>query len=361
MKKKIILAVFLVAVFGILAVLIFKLPSKPKYSQGDTEISERIENIRIQCDSGSFNVLSTDKAKIGVKENSSLAKKNPKSTLKWAVTGKTLRILCEGSKDSSYILTVPNSILLDDCDVEGQNVNAEISDITARDITVRSDEGNVTVQRCKCVDAFVGEFSSGNVGIYNTFARRFNINSDSSDVRLVSPSFQRKCNITTDSGDIEIIAPSDSKYLINEHHGKGSFKSDFKSDKNGYRLNLKTSGGSVTVSDSGGKAQSVIDEVGAVLPEISTKAPVPTVKVPPTTSAAPAKTKKTENKKSDNKSDKTETESGKKSSDGLKTTVSETKKADNNSKSAAVKSAASEASASAPAAVTTKSAAKSGS
>ena len=114
-KKVIILACVLAAVLGVSAFVIFRIPAKPKYTKGNTEISERIENIRIECGSGRFTVISSDKNKIEVKETGNTDKSD--STLNWAVTGKTLRILCNSKKDSEYLLTIPGSYVVDDLDI----------------------------------------------------------------------------------------------------------------------------------------------------------------------------------------------------------------------------------------------------
>ena len=284
MKKKIIiLACILAAVLGVSALVIFKIPAKPKYTAGNAEITDRIESIRIDCDNGKFTVLSTDKNKIEVKEVTAASSKKSDPTLNWAVTGKTLRILCNSKKDSEYILTVPASNVIDDLDIEGKSVSADVSDITARDFTLRSDEGIVSLQRCKCIDSFIGEYNSGNVSFYNTFARRFDIKSGSADIHMVSPTFQRKCNISTKSGNIDITAPKDSKFCINEYHGKGSFNSDFKSDKTGGVLNLKTSSGRIALTNSGNIGKEIAAEANVTPPEVSTQTPKPTVRVPATT------------------------------------------------------------------------------
>ena len=128
MKKKIIiLACILAAVLGVSALVIFKIPAKPKYTAGNAEITDRIESIRIECDNGKFTVLSTDKNKIEVKEITAASSKKSEPTLNWAVTGKTLRILCNSKKDSEYILTVPASNVIDDLDIEGKSVSADVS------------------------------------------------------------------------------------------------------------------------------------------------------------------------------------------------------------------------------------------
>lgn len=326
MKKKIIiLACILAAVLGVSALVIFKIPAKPKYTAGNAEITDRIESIRIECDNGKFTVLSTDKNKIEVKEVTAASSKKSDPTLNWAVTGKTLRILCNSKKDSEYILTVPASNVIDDLDIEGKSVSADVSDITARDFTLRSDEGIVSLQRCKCIDSFIGEYNSGNVSFYNTFARRFDIKSGSADIHLLYPTFQRKCNISTKSGSIDITAPSDSKFSINEYHGKGSFNSDFESDKTGGVLNLKTSTGRITLTNSGNLGKEIAAEANAAPPEVSTNAPKPTVRVPATAVATTSKPAE----KSDKKQKKAESATADKAKPAETETSGKAEKPDN--------------------------------
>ncbi len=345
MKKKIIiLALLLVIVFGIIAVVIFTAPARAEYTVGNAEISDRIESIRISCDNGTLYVMSTDKNYIGLKENDEDGGRVEDPTLKWAVTGDTLRVVCESGTDRKYIITVPHSTVLDDLDIEGDNAVTNVTDTIARDMSLRTGDGDLNVERCKCIDAFIIENIDGKVNLFNTFSRRFDISSASSKVRLVSPTFQRKCNISTKTGDIDIIAPYDSKFSISEYHGKGSFSSDFENDKEGGRLNLRTSGGHIRIENSGNKGSAIASEANgnSITKEFTAPVTVPATTAKPTTK--PAKTTKPEKAENTTKAVKTEdTTAAEKTTKAEESSgIKETKKSDKETSKAAASTTAAE-------------------
>ena len=159
--------------------------------------------------------------------------------------------------------------MLDDLDIKGNNINADVSGITVRDLTLRTGSGSVKVSTGKCIDALIAETGSAPVEIEKTFARRMDIETESGNVLIKEPSFQRDCKAETDSGDIKIEALEGSRLNIKESHGKGSFTSAFETDEQGDIIILRTGSGKIDIASSGTSVMP--EEPAATQPETASQ------------------------------------------------------------------------------------------
>ncbi|MBR3621521.1 MAG: DUF4097 family beta strand repeat protein, partial [Clostridia bacterium] len=190
MKKKILICAAVAVFLALSALCIFKLPDmQQKYNKGDEKILAGIENIKIECKGGNVRVLQTERAYFSLEEQR-LRKKNSQATLEWLLSGKTLKIRCGSEKECDYIIGIPADTVLDDLDIKGNNINADVSGITVRDLTLRTGSGSVKVSTGKCIDALIAETDSAPVEIEKTFARRMDIETESGNVLIKEPSFQ---------------------------------------------------------------------------------------------------------------------------------------------------------------------------
>ena len=249
MKKKIIIGAAVALVLVISAICLLRLPSLRKYETGEAQIDKKIESLKINCSSGSFTVIPTSGTKFVIEElagTQAAGDSKTESSVKWLTSGKTLYIECGGA-GRNYVVGVPEGLALDDLDIMGGNVDAQIRKQTIRDMTVRLDGGYSEIEGCKCIDALIINAPSSSFNIENTFARRMNIKTVSGSVLIQNPEFQRYCKIITDSGDIEMRLRKDAKIDLTESHGTGTITNDFKSDKSGSSYTVKTAKGNINI------------------------------------------------------------------------------------------------------------------
>ena len=250
MKKKILIIAAVIVFLALSAVCIFKLPELQKFTKGGERIKGNIENIKIECTGGSVTIAATSRVYFSLEEKPA-AKSKADSTIEWLVAGNTLKIRCGSEEECEYTVGVPAETVLDDLDIKGDGIKAQVSGLTVRDLTLRTGSGSLNVSESKCIDALIVESDSAPVQIDKTFARRMDIESESGSVLVKEPSFQRDCIVETDSGDINIEVLEGSRLNIKESHGKGSFSSTFKSDEQGDKIILKTRSGKIDITGSG--------------------------------------------------------------------------------------------------------------
>lgn len=289
MKKKILIGAAVLVFLALTAVCIFKLPELQKFTKGGEKIKGNIENIKIECTGGSVTIATTPRVYFSLEEKPA-AKNKADATIEWLVAGNTLKIRCGCEEETEYIIGVPAETALDDLDIKGDGIKADISGITVRDLTLRTGSGSLNVKESKCIDALIAETKSADVCIDTTFARRMDIETESGKATVTAPSFQRDCKIVTNSGDINIKVLEDSKLNIIESHGKGSFTSTFESAADGEKFTLRTRSGKIDIAAYTGNETPAAEQTTAAPAEI----PAETVKAEEST----AKPKETKSKKS---------------------------------------------------------------
>lgn len=254
MKRMLAMLLSAVVILGGLAWCIIELPGREGWDgaqSGGGEVTAMVEHIRVECGSGDVTVCAQERTGILIEELPLFTNAAaPQQTLRWAVSGKTLRISCGDAEETAgysyaYRITVPASMPLNDLDLIGGRMAAHVQDLTLRDLTLRAEKGAVTVERCKCIDACVAELGSAELVMGGVFARRFDIESESGSVVLGAPTFQRDCKVDTDSGNIAVYLPAGSAVNVTERHGSGSFENDFETAQNAPRFRLTTRSGQI--------------------------------------------------------------------------------------------------------------------
>ena len=287
MKKKILICLAVAVFLALSALCIFKLPELQKYTKGDKNIKGNIENIKIECAGGNITVEPTQRVFFSLEEKGT--PKDSEKSIEWLVSGKTLKIKCTAEDKREYIITVPAETVLDDLDIKGKNINAQVTGLTIRDLTLRTDSGGMNVTDCKCIDALVAETDDAPVQIENTFARRLDIETEGGNVIIGEPSFQRDCKVITGEGDISVTVQKDSKLNITERHGSGSFTSAFETAADGDKFILKTESGKISIAES--KAPEAVN-VATTSPAVQTEVPTKAEKTEGTTKAKESTSKK---------------------------------------------------------------------
>ena len=160
-----------------------------KYSVGDAEITQKIENIEIDWPSGSVTVdshsentfLLSEKAGEGITDDLRMHWWLENTTLhvKFAKSGKNLWLFRAGHKELT--LTVPKTLSLGNVEIDSASAKISISDLKAKTLSVSAASGNMTVE-CD--------------------ANTVKLNSASGDIELTQNGKAEKIGIDTASGKI---------------------------------------------------------------------------------------------------------------------------------------------------------------
>ncbi len=242
-----------------------------KYTSGDREIDEKIEQIDIDWSSGSVNVSRYDGSCVSIKETCSDDLKESKRVHSW-VDGKVLRIkfgksgemFMFSSPDKKLEVRIPKDMELTDVKLDGSSCDSEIKDIEADHIYVDISTGDVEVIDCKAksidadsssgdvyisqqgssdtisADTSSGEVeikaekvkkmnvdtSSGKVTADVQQAERVDVDTSSGNVELTFSSVPSDLSVDTSSGDVTVYVPKDPDLEVEIDTASGDFYSE---------------------------------------------------------------------------------------------------------------------------------------
>ncbi|MCR4889204.1 MAG: DUF4097 domain-containing protein [Ruminococcus sp.] len=237
-----------------------------EYTAGDREISDVIESVDINWNSGSVTVTTYDKDTVSVVEKCSAELKESQQVHTW-VDGKTLHVqYCKSGENVSLKnaqkdleIKIPKSFELDDIVYDGASGASTFENITASTIDLDTASGNIMLTNCSA-DSFVVDTASGDVIIEQTGeASSMNLNAASGSISITADSAD-DFDIDTASGDIYLNVKSSNTVKIDSASGKnelhfGTFPSDISIDtasgdvnlfipeKSDFTLNIDTASG----------------------------------------------------------------------------------------------------------------------
>lgn len=241
MKRLIAMLVSAVIVLGVLTWCVVELPGRPGwggYAAGSGEAPASVQHIRINCKTQAT-------VRVAPRADAVIRFSSDGAALRWRVRGKTLELILEGDQPGTCSVTVPQTLLLNDLDIQGNTVNGSVEQLVIRDLTLRTQAGDFAVTGAKCIDALVAKSKSGAFRIGEVSARRFDVKTADGSVLLAAPVFQRDCKVISKSGDIGVQLPPGSVVAVRERHGSGSFENVFDDAKTGMRFTLHTRSGAI--------------------------------------------------------------------------------------------------------------------
>lgn len=249
-----------------------------QYSVGDTEITDKIENIEVDWPSGSVSVVShsgntfllSEKAEEGMPEDLRVHWWLEGTTLhvKFAASGASLRLSHTWHKDLT--LTVPEALSFDDVVIRAASAEINASDLAAETLRVSTASGNVSIscaantiklnsasgniqlnQRdnadAVCIDTASGEINvnlsqadtvyfesaSGKIKVTAASVDSLSAKTASGDISCELEAAPSECKLRAVSGAVTLSLPEDSDFTANISTTSGDFESDFALKKDG--------------------------------------------------------------------------------------------------------------------------------
>lgn len=249
-----------------------------KYSVGDAEITDKIENIEIDWPSGSVSVVShskdsfqvSEKAKDSISEDLRVHWWLEGTTLhvKFAASGASLRWFNTGHKELT--LTVPEALSFDNVVIRAASAEIEAANLAAETLSVSTASGNMDIncaantislnsasgdiqldQKDKAgevsidtasgridanlsrVDTASFESASGKIQVTAASVNSMSAKSTSGAVSCELEATPSECKLHAVSGEVTLNLPDDSDFTANISTTSGDFKSDFALKKDG--------------------------------------------------------------------------------------------------------------------------------
>ena len=229
-----------------------------KYTIGDAEITEKIENIEIDWPSGSVSVIShsentftlSEKAEDEISDEFRLHWWLEDTTLhvKFAASGASLRLF--GTLHKDMTLAVPEALYFDDVTIRAASAKIDVRDLVAETLSVSTASGDMNIGCAANIirlnsasgkvqlnqEDEVGEVSidtaSGKIDVNLGRVDRTSVESASGKIKVMAVSVDSLSAKAT-SGDVTLLLPDDSDFTANISTTSGEFESDFALKKDG--------------------------------------------------------------------------------------------------------------------------------
>lgn len=249
-----------------------------KYSVGDTEITDKIENIEIDWPSGGVSVAShlgntvllSEKAEDGISDDLRVHWWLEGTTLhvKFAASGASLMLFNTGHKELT--LTVPEALSFDNLVIRAASAEIDVGDLTAETLSVSTASGDVSIscaantiklnsasgniqltQKDKTGEVSI-DTASGKINANLSHADTANFESASGKIKVTAASVDSlsakttsgavsceleatssECKLHAVSGEVTLILPDASDFTANISTTSGDFESDFALKKDG--------------------------------------------------------------------------------------------------------------------------------
>ena len=274
-----------------------------KYSVGDTEFNEKIENIEIDWQSGSVSIAShsestfllSEKTGDGISDDFRVHWWLEGTTLhvKYAASGARMQLFGAWHKDLT--LTIPEEFSFDDVIIRAASAEINIGDLSAETLDVstasgdmdincaantirlNSASGNVKLRQEDKADDIAVDTASGKIDVNLGCADKASFESASGKIdvtagkvdTLTAESTSGKifceldaapseCKLNAVSGKVTLVLPEDCGFTANVKTTSGDFDSDFALKKNGNTyicgdgsadIVIKTTSGDVSIQE----------------------------------------------------------------------------------------------------------------
>lgn len=222
-----------------------------KYSTGQAELTDTIENIEIDWISGDVMVIATDSSAVSFAEESE-SELTEAMQLRYWLDGTTLRIkFCSCGKwdftDIKKELTVslPNTLSFAQIKVNSVSANVNLKDVCAETAEINTVSGAVIFSDCSVTNSakvntvsgatdatfkqplkeFHGNSTSGAFSVSAPFISRFDVDTVSGVVRLSAQNEPEWLNVETVSGDVNLVLPENASFTLDFDSSSGDLYS----------------------------------------------------------------------------------------------------------------------------------------
>ena len=199
-----------------------------KYTAGDREIKDKIENINIDYMAGNVKLIGSDSDIITVKETSSV-KLNDKQKVHTYVDGTTLYVrYCASAKNinlnnlnKQLTVTIPEDLILSDLYVDVSSADVSCENFKSDSVSVDASSGNIQTE----CESNVIKLSASSGNVYLTQKG----NSDDISIETSSGSIEvdmeeaANLTVSASSGDITIKADSVAQFKSETSSGDNEF------------------------------------------------------------------------------------------------------------------------------------------
>lgn len=268
-----------------------------RYSAGDAEFSDRIENIEVDWPSGSVRVVSHPENTFLLSET---AEEGMPEELRvhWWLEGSTLHVkfAASGARQSLFnswrkdlTLTVPESLPLANVEIRAASAEIEADGLTADALDVSTASGSIDVdceadairlnsasgsvrlnQRVEAaevsietasgridaelgrVDAAQFESASGRIRLTAASVDALSAKTASGDISCALDAVPSACKLRSTSGEVALGLPEDAGFTASIRTTSGDFESDFPLKKDGRGYTCGNGGAEIEISTTSG-------------------------------------------------------------------------------------------------------------
>ena len=247
-----------------------------QYMVGNTEISDKVEEIAISWLDGSVKIEYHDKNTVTISETSARTLTDEIS-VHWWLDGSTLRIQYAASNQTipanlnkKLTVTLPKELHLKGLTVSTTSGDIEIGTLSADQVTTSSTSGDVKLQ-CSAenislsatsgdldvtqigeTDKIAMSTTSGEIHIQSDKVKQVVTGSTSGDVTAVCEQTPEQLDISTTSGDVTVKLPKDASLTAKVNTTSGSFNSDLEMTKVDNSYVYGSGSGSFSISTTSG-------------------------------------------------------------------------------------------------------------
>ena len=217
MKKKVILAAAVCTAlmsmsgcsFGFIGGSAVTYDNADKYTAGDREFSEAIDQLDVDWSSGRVTVTAADVSTVSVKDTTKADLDDDLKVHTWAEDG-TLHVrFCKsgerytGKEDKTVEITVPKSSVCRDVNIDVSSADVFCQGLSAEKACLDASSGNM--EYIGDAGSFTADSSSGNI-TFSGEAKSIRADSSSGDVSITQKGSSDSIVVDTSSGEIKIDA-----------------------------------------------------------------------------------------------------------------------------------------------------------
>ena len=197
-----------------------KYSNADKYTAGDREITDKIDELDIEWPTGTVNVSTSDNRTVSIKETTKNEIEDKYKVHSWA-EGSTLHIrFCKSGErcdeDKTLDISVPKDIEFKDINVDCSSADVTFEGLSSETVSMDASSGNMTYNGN--ADSFSANTSSGNIG-FSGKASTITTDCSSGEVSIEQKGKSDSIDVDTSSGDINISAEHTDKLSIDSSSG----------------------------------------------------------------------------------------------------------------------------------------------
>lgn len=263
----VVLALMIISFSGCSGSMSYVYDNASKYSAGDRDITDKIENIEIDYLTGTVTIVGGASDTISIKETSD-KKLEEKQKVHTYVDDDTLYVkFCASSNrinfdsiEKDLVIYIPDNIKLEDVSVSATAADFSSGGIVVEDMEVNTASGDVSVDSpCEKLTINV---VSGSVDVNTHDVEKMSVNVVSGSSKFVFSDIPEKAEVGTVSGNVDIYIPEKSNVTIDANTKSGDVDCSIDSEKKGSKyiigdgdnkIDLETISGDINIKRIGGE------------------------------------------------------------------------------------------------------------